>query len=391
MALLGADVIKIEGPRHMDMNREVGAVKKFNVAGMGTHFQSQGANKRAIALDLKSKEGREIFLRLVDTADVVVENFRSGVMDDLGLGYRHISERNPGIIYCSITGFGQTGPKRAHAAFDCTIQAFSGMIDATGPSDDEAVLIGPPVLDYGTGLQAAFAISSALLRRERSGEGQFIDVAMLDTALGLMTCGVLNVNTTGKNPGRSRHGRRPFAGYGGYRTADGEVLMIGACTPRQYARLWEVIGRDDLAREAESRKMWEMPDTAERDEAVLVEAFLTKSAAEWETILLDAGLPAGRVQTLKDALESDQIASRGLVAAYPSPHSKNGELRPAKSAFQCSVDGPAVTAPPPEFNEHAEDILLEIGIGADDAADLARRGVIGAVPGRNPAERNVAS
>ncbi|GAB5471469.1 MAG: CoA transferase [Rhodospirillales bacterium] len=380
LAVLGADVIKIERPDSPDMNREIGAVSRFNYAKMGTHFQSQAANKRAIALDLKSDQGKAIFRALAEDADVLVENFRAGAMERLGFGYEALRAINPAIVYCSITGFGQTGPKREHAAFDNTIQAFAGIVSATGPRDEDPVLVGPPVVDYGTGIQAAFAIASALLRRERTGEGQYLDVAMLDAALMLMSCSVLNANTTGLSPGRSRHGRAPFAGYGGYRAADGETLMIGACTPAQYARLWRLLGRDDLADECEDLRTADMPRSAERDEAALVEAIKRRPAGEWEALLLEAGLPAGRLQSLGEALASEQVAARSVVGSYPSSHSKHGQLRPALAAFGCSGDGPEIEAPPPEFAQHTRDVLAEIGLDAETIEDLAAKAVIQLMP-----------
>ncbi len=375
LAVLGADVIKIEGPGAVDMNREIGAVGAFNAALMGTHFQSQAANKRAITLNLKSEQGRAIFKDLAKTADVIVENFRAGKLDALGLGYEDIRAIKPDIIYCSMTGFGQTGPKREHAAFDNTIQAYSGMMLQTGAADDEAVLVGPPVLDFGTGAQAAFAISSALLRRERTGEGQYLDVSMLDAALMLMTSGVLNTNTTGRSPGRTRHARVPYAGYGGYETADG-VLMIGAVTPSQYAALWRVLGREDIAREVQGLRI---PDIAARrsvDEPVLEDVFKTRSAHAWETLLIEAGLPAAAVQTLRDALQGEQVASRSVVGAYAAPFSKSGALRPAVAAFRSSQDGPEVKSPPPELGEHTGEVLAEIGYSDTEIDELRRLKVI---------------
>ncbi|GAB5471071.1 MAG: CoA transferase [Rhodospirillales bacterium] len=375
LAVLGADVIKIEGPDNFDMNREIGAVSKFNDALMGSHFQSQGANKRALTLDLKSGEGREIFLTLARGADVIVENFRAGKLEALGLGYEDLKAVKPDIVYCSITGFGQTGPKREHAAFDNTIQAYSGMLLQTGARDEEPALIGPPVLDYGTGGQAAFAIAAALLRRERTGEGQRLDVAMLDAALMLMTSGVLNTNTTGKAPGRSRYARFPFAAYGGYETADG-LLMIGACTPAHYEKLWRTLGRDDLAAEVSGLRTTDMVPRARHDEAVLVAILKTETAAVWEARLIAAGLPAARARSLKEALASEQVASRGVLGSFASAHSKHGYLKPAVAAFLCSDDGPELTRPPAEHGEHTRAILTEAGYSQAAIDALADRGVV---------------
>lgn len=375
LAVLGADVIKIEGPDAFDMNREVGAVTAFSREMMGTHFQSQGANKRAITLNLKSEEGRNVFRKLAETADVIVENFRSGKLESLGLGYEDIAKIKPDIVYCSITGFGQTGPKREHAAFDNTIQAYAGMIPQTGAADGDPVLIGPPVLDYGTGAQAAFAIAAALLRRERTGEGQHLDVAMLDAALMMMSSGVLNTKTIGRPPGRSRYARKPYAGYGGYETADG-LLMIGAVTPAQYEKLWRALGRDDLAEETKGKRTPDMVTSADRDEAVLVEIFKTKTAEEWEAILIDAGLPGARARTLDETLASEQVAARHAVGSFHSTLSKHGRLQPTVAGFQCSSDGPMVVAPPPELGRDTKSILSELGYDDDRIEAFATGGVI---------------
>lgn len=375
LAVLGADVIKIEGPDNFDMNREIGAVAKFNHEMMGTHFQSQGANKRAIKLNLKTPEGQHIFRELAKTADVIVENFRAGKLGQMGLGYEDIRQIKPDIIYCSITGFGQTGPKAEHAAFDNTIQAYSGIMLQNGPADGDAVLIGPPVLDYATGAQAAFAISSALLRKERTGKGQHLDVAMLDAALMLMTSGVMNANTTGRVPGRTQYARVPYAAYGGYFASD-DIIMIGAVTPPQYAKLWNVLGRDDIAAEVIKLRT---PDIAARgpdDEPILEDIFKTKTADEWEELLIAAGLPAARPRTLNDALASEQIASRRATGAFPSELSKHGQLKPALASFVCSEDGPSVSSTPPGFGQHTDDVLTEIGIDAETLAAYRRDGII---------------
>jgi crotonobetainyl-CoA:carnitine CoA-transferase CaiB-like acyl-CoA transferase len=376
LAVLGADVIKIESVDATDMNREIGAVRAFNEQRMGSHFQSQAANKRAIRLNLKDPEGRAVFLKLAESADVIVENYRAGVMDRLGLGYDDIRAVRPDIVYCSVTGFGQTGPKRAHAAFDNVIQAYSGMMLQTGAAEEEAVLVGPPVLDYGTGAQAAMAIAAALFRRERTGEGQYIDISMLDAALMLMTSAVLNVNTTGAVPGRSRYARAPFAAYGGYKTADGEVLMVGAATPAQHEKLWRALGRDDLADEVKTMRTCELPDLRDRDEAILTEILATRTADDWETHLNEAGLPAARVRTLNEALASEQVKSRALVGQVPSRVSKHGHLQPAVAAYACNADGPEVTSEPPGYGQHTREVLTELGYTETDIAILLQRGAI---------------
>ena len=375
LAVLGAEVIKIEAPFQSDMNREIGPVDALNDVKMGSHFQSQGANKRAMTLNLKSEDGKEIFLALAKSADVIVENFRAGSMDRLGLGYDDIRRIKPDIVYCSITGFGQTGPKSGHGAFDNVIQAYSGMMMATGHADGDAVMIGPPVLDYGTGAQAAFAIASALLRREKTGEGQHVDVAMLDAAMMMMSSLVLNASLTGRNPGRSAMGRDSIAAYGCYESSDG-LLMIGVFTPAQHARLWRALGREDVAQDVATARIADMPKRRDADEPILREAIATKSAAEWERILNAANVPAARVRSLDEALSSEQLAQRPVRTGAAETEGVAEGFRPAVAAFACNEDGPIVRSAPPEIGENTSEILVDLGYSEGQIARLRADGVL---------------
>lgn len=370
LALLGADVIKIEPVGETDMNREIGPVPQLNKARMGTHFQSQASNKRAMTLNLKSPEGKEIFLTLAREADVIVENFRAGALEKLGLGYDDIRAINAQIVYCSLTGFGQTGPKRGHGAFDNVIQAFSGFLRATGSADGQAYQVGPPALDYGTGAQAAFAIASALFRRERTGEGQRIDIAMLDAALMFMTSSVLNYSLAGSVPSPSGNRSGPYAAYGCYEAAD-NLLALGVVTSRQHVRLWKALGRDDLAEQAQGLELRDFEALHDRDEALLIDIIKTRTAAHWEQILIAADVPAARVRTLDEALTSEQVASRRVVGEL-----NNENFRPAVAAFTCSHDGPALRFAPPEHGQHTDDILSSLGYDAAKLDHLRELGVI---------------
>ncbi|MFV1853109.1 MAG: CaiB/BaiF CoA transferase family protein [Thalassospira sp.] len=372
LAVLGADVIKIESPLETDMNRQIGPVQELNDALMGTHYQAQGINKRAMTLNLKTRDGRAIFLKLAEGADVIVENFRSGAMARLGLGYDDIRKIKPDIIYCSITGYGQTGPRSSYGAFDNVIQAFSGVMSATGDQNDPPTMIGPPMLDYGTGIHAAFAISTALLRRERTGEGQYLDVAMLDAALMMMSCNVLNATKTEKPPGRSRDGRDFVAAYGCYRASDAD-LMIGIFTPKQHARLWRAIGRNDLAIEVEQQRIRDMPARRENDKEVLRRTIATKTAEEWEVLLNEAGVPSARIRTIVEAVQSQQVKSRSLLGEWSV--SVDGGA-PAVAAFSCSEDGPRAVTSAPRVGQHTHEVLSELGFCHEEISAFINDGVV---------------
>ena len=370
LAVLGADVIKIEPVEETDMNREIGPVPELNATRMGTHFQSQASNKRAMTLNLKSEPGKEIFIKLARESDVIVENFRAGALEAIGLGYDSISAANPGIVYCSLTGFGQTGPKRSHGAFDNVIQAYSGFLNTTGSEDGQAYQVGAPALDYGTGAQAAFAIASALFRRERTGEGQRIDIAMLDAALMFMTSSVLNYSITGSVPMPSGNRSGSYAGYGCYDAAD-TLLALGVVTARQHVRMWKALGRDDLAEQAQGLELRDFAALHDRDEALLIDIIKTRTAGEWEDIFIEVGVPAARVRTLDEALTSEQVASRGVVGELGKDN-----MRPSVAAFQCSSDGPALRSAPPAHGEHTQDILAGLGYDGEAIARLHAQGII---------------
>ncbi len=244
IGLLGADVIKVEDPNEPDQSRDSGTDNELNHAGMGTGFLTQGSNKRAITLNLKTEEGRTILKKLTATADVLVENYRPGAMEALGLGYEDIRRINPRLIYASFSAFGQGGPKRERTAYDHVIQSTSGIMAMTGTPEVNPIKIGAPAIDYATGTMGAFALSAALFQRERTGEGQRVDMAMLDVAMILMASHVTGYLRNGKHPKPSGN-RMPHATSMAYQTAEG-IVMLGASNLRQQKRLWTVLERPDL-------------------------------------------------------------------------------------------------------------------------------------------------
>jgi crotonobetainyl-CoA:carnitine CoA-transferase CaiB-like acyl-CoA transferase len=241
LGLLGADVIKVEDPNDPDQSRDSGTDHDLNHAGMGTGFLTQGSNKRAITLNLKTEQGRTIPKKLAATADVLVENYRPGALEALGLGYEDMRRINPRLIYASFSAFGQGGPKRERTAYDHVIQATSGIMSMTGTPEVNPIKIGAPAIDYATGTMGAFALSAALFQRERTGEGQRVDMAMLDVAMILMASHVTGYLRNGKHPTPSGN-RMPHATSMAYETADG-IVMLGASNLRQQKRLWTVLER----------------------------------------------------------------------------------------------------------------------------------------------------
>ncbi len=375
LAVLGAEVIKIEPPGEPDMMRAEGGIESLNRRGMGTLFQSQGANKRAMSLDLKTETGRAIFKRLASGADVVVENYRAGALPSLGLGYDDLAAQNPSLIYCSITGFGQTGPNAGHTAFDNVIQARSGLMATTGTPDSAPVRVGAPVLDYGTGAQAAFAITAALLRRERTGKGQRIDVSMLDATLVLMSSATVTSELSGAPPIPHGNSHPSRYAYGCYPTEDG-LLMLGVHTARQHERLWRALGREDLAEETRWQKPPDIEACYERLRAELQEVLITRTAGEWEECLVQAGVPVSRVRSLDETLADPQLARRAVLQRAEGFEGFGGSARVPVSAATWAEDGPEITSPPPVHGEHTDTILAELGFSADDVASLRERGVV---------------
>ena len=375
LAVLGADVIKIEPPGEPDMMREHGVLEAQNEQGLGVMFQTQGTNKRAITLNLKTEQGRDIFKRLTDTADVMVVNYRAGALDALGLGYDDLAETNPRLIYCSITGFGQTGPKAGHTAFDPVIQAYSGLMATTGTPESAPLRVGAPVLDYGTGSQAAFAIAAALLRRERSGQGQRLDVSMLDAALMLMSSTVLTSEITGKSPVPQGNSHPSMLAYGCFPTAAG-TLMLGVHTPRQHERLWRALGREDLASKTTGQSHRELEARCVAERPMLAEILLMRSADEWETLLADAGIPAARVRALHETLADPQLQNRAVLQETQTFPGIEPQRRAPISAATWSQDGPEIKTPPPRHGQHTDSILEELGYSTDTLVALRSNGVI---------------
>ncbi len=362
LGILGADVIKIENPEDCDQARHTGSAPELNRRNMGTNYLAQNSNKRSLALNLKSPRGREVLHRLVARADVLVENFRGEALTQLGLGAQDLRALNPKLIYCSITGFGQGGPRGNQTAYDHAIQAASGILTVTGTPEGEAVKSGAPAVDYATGMMAAFAISSALFQRERTGEGQTIDLSMLDTALLLQSSHITNFMVTGKAPKR-RGNKHNYPSQNLYQTKDGQI-MLAAGNNREHTRLFQALGRPELA----NRDYEQRAASYDEEADILAKIMLEKTAQEWEDYLQARHVPALKVRGLADALQDKQLSTRKVLHRHEQVPGLDAPLTVPMSAFTFEHDGPGIETPPPRLGEHNDEILESLGY--DKAAIL---------------------
>jgi len=375
LALLGAEVIKVEVPKGGDLARQLGADAELNARHMGASFLAQNGGKKSITVNLKSEAGKEVLRRLVRTADVLVENFRPGVMDRLGLGYRELREFNPSLVYCAISGFGQNGPMKDAPAYDQIIQGLSGMMSVTGNEDCGPMRAGYPVADTVGGITAAFAIAAALVRRQRTGEGSLIDVSMLDSAIVSLGWVVSNYLIAGVAPRAIGNENFTAAPSGTFRTGRG-LLNIAANKQEQFEALAKALGREDLLADPrftarEARKCNRAALTRE-----LEAALAQRSAAEWETTLNRLGVPAGRVLTVPEILEAAQIKERELLQVFDRTPGVDRSITLARCGFKMSCGDPAVSAPPPQLGEHTAEILHAIGYSSAEIGRLRQAGAV---------------
>lgn len=375
LALLGAEVIKVEMPEGGDLARQLGSDAQLNARQMGASFLAQNAGKKSVTVNLKTPDGKAVLRRLVKSSDVLVENYRPGVMARLGLSYDDLRQVNPSLIYCAITGFGQDGPMRDTPAYDQIIQGLSGMMSVTGDERCAPMRAGYPVADTISGIMGAFAIASALVRRQGTGEGAFIDVSMLDSALVTMGWVISNYLIAGTEP--QPHGNNNFtaAPSGTFQTGTG-LLNIAANKQEQFEALARVIGREGLITdtrfaERESRKN----NRAALTDA-LENALSARSAEEWERILNEAGVPAGCVLTVPQALELRQVADRGLLQRFDDVPGAQRSITIARSGFLLSGGNPVASMPPPRLGEHTDEVLRDVGFTAQEIQDLRAQGAV---------------
>ena len=359
LACLGARVIKVESPEG-DLARKLGADPAHARAGVGISFLAVNAGKQSIALDLKHPDGKAVFLRLVDRADALVENFRPGVMARLGLDCSTLARANPRLVYCAISGFGQTGPFAHRPAYDQIIQGLSGAMSITGDARSAPLRVGYPVCDTIGGLTAAFAVCAELFRARASGQGACIDVSMLDATIATMGWVVSNYLNAGVVPVPMGNDNFTAAPSGTFRTQSG-LINIAANEQRQFAALCRLVGAPELASDARfSEREARLRHRAELT-AALEARLAARPAAEWEELLVAAGVPAGGVLTVPDILAHEHSTTGETIASYEGVPGAPRPVRVARPGFRVNGERPAATARPPTLSEHREALLAELG------------------------------
>jgi crotonobetainyl-CoA:carnitine CoA-transferase CaiB-like acyl-CoA transferase len=366
---LGADVIKVEEPGRGDYART--SRPHWGESGLGAYFLLLNRNKRSLALDLKAEAGKAVFRQLAATADVVLESFRPGVMDRLGLGWSALSALNPRLVYCAISGYGQDGPYRDLVGHDINYMGYAGALSVTGPRDGAPLMPGVQVADIGGGsLPAAFGIAAALWHRQASGRGQLVDVSMTDGVVSWLAAYLGPLFATGHRPARGEerlNGGWPC--YGVYQAADGKYLTLGALEPKFWANLCRVLGREDLA-----PLQSVTGEARERVEGELRAVFRTRPRDEWVALLHTTDVCAGPVLELDEVAHDPHLRARGLFTELVHPTA--GPTPQVGFPVRLSATPGRVTTPAPDLGAHSEAILGSLGYDAAAIAALRRDRVI---------------
>jgi formyl-CoA transferase/CoA:oxalate CoA-transferase len=371
LADYGAQVVKIEPPGLGDIARAWGTPLP---GGETDYFVSLHRNKQGMVLDLKNPQGKETFLRLVERCDVVLENYRAGALARLGLDYETARKRNPGIIYCSISGFGQDGPYRDRPALDLILQAESGMISVTGEAGGHGARAGVSIADLTAGMNAAFGIMLALRVKEKSGVGQSIDVSMMEGQLALLGTMIGNHCSSGEIPKPMGTAYKALLPYQTFQTKTRDLaLAVGS------EKLWRtfcpVIGCPELANDPRYRTNGDRNRNRESLIASLQQAFLTRSYEEWEALLTKNGIPVGAINNLAQVVDHPQVKSRGSIVEIEHPRA--GKLRVVGVPVRLSATPGAIRSPSPALGEHTDEVLRELL--ALDAAEIEALRAAGAL------------
>src|SRR4051812_13675902 len=372
LAMHGADVIHIEHPEGGDSSRTSGNLRTpFHDARMAHNFLAYNANKRSMTLAISSPAGQEVFRRMVKSADVVIENLKGGTMARYGLGYEDLKKVNPKIIFCSVTGYGQTGPKKSDPAIDGVIQAVSGMMSITGTPETGPLKTGSTIVDYTTGYAAALGIAMALFQRTRTGRGQAIDVSMLETAMTMMGGEVLRAITAGETP--------PLVGNGSgkgvyvsntYRCKEGHLAIASGAAPRR-DKLWKALDATDIPRDPRFSSDEAVAKNLKALDAEIERRLSTRTAREWEAILNEAGVAAMEVLPLARAVHHPQLEARSFFHKFGDTEATGLPPFAVPTApYRLSSSPARIRSMPPRYGQHTEEVLTDYGFSIEEIAQL---------------------
>jgi crotonobetainyl-CoA:carnitine CoA-transferase CaiB-like acyl-CoA transferase len=368
LADLGADVIKVEKVPDGDDTRRFTPPE---VNGEASAFMMMNRNKRGIALDLKMPAGRRALLRMIDSTDVTIENFRAGTMERLGLGYETLRKTNPALIHCAISGYGRTGPDAGKGGFDLVAQGLSGLMRITGEPGGPPTKVGSPVTDINAGILAALGIVTAYIHRLRTGEGQLVDTSLLEAGVMQTFWQSAIYLGSGVEIGPLGSGHPLTAPYQAFRTRDGWIT-VGASNQANYLRLAQVLEAPELAQDARFRdnagRMQNLPALVE----LLTQRFERRTSAEWISALDAAGVPAGPVLTIAEMLELPQVKARDMLVQ--TEHPQAGATKAIGCPVKLSATPPSIRRPAPLYGEHTREVLLEFGFTGEEVRDLINAG-----------------
>ncbi len=370
LADMGADVIKVENPNGGDDTRRMGP--PF-INGWSAAFLAINRNKRSLALNLRSEEGRGVFKALVERADVVVENFRPGAMERLGLGYEGLKNIKPSLIYCSISGFGQTGPYRERGGFDLVAQGMSGLMSVTGTPGGPPVKVGVPITDLTAGMYGAYGTLSAYIHRLRTGEGQQVDMSLLEAGIAYTFWESSVYFSTGQVPGPLGSAHRLSAPYQALRTKDG-YINIGAATQPTWEAMCRGIGREELLSDPRFANSGERKKREVELAALLEETFCRESTQHWVKALGEAGVPCGPINDLEQVYSDPHVRAREMLVELDD--AELGVLKNIGIPVKLSLTPGRIRHRAPDLGEHTRDILLQAGYADDDIAKLRETGAI---------------
>ena len=372
LAHLGAEVIKVETVGRGDLARQLGADPELNAASMGVSFLAQNAGKKSVTVNLKEPKGKALFIKLAKSADVVVENFRPGVMTRLGVDYKTLKVVNPTLTYCAISGFGQDGPWVHRPAYDQIIQGASGVMSITGADDSAPLRVGYPVADTVGGITAAFAISAALNAHPR---GSFIDVSMLESVLATMGWAVSNYLIAGVEPSANGNENPTSAPSGAFEAGSG-LINIAANKDEQWVLLTDHLGVPELR---------DRPDYATREDrkrnrlalkAELESVLKTRPARDWAKELNQIGVPSGAVLTVPEILDMPQVAERGFLNSYENVPGVGRDIQVVTTGIKVNGQAPRVATPPPTLGQHNAEVWTELGLSMEEIEELKKERVI---------------